>query len=122
MRIWLFLGSLNGLIAVVAGAYGWHGLAADEGGRLLFTMGVVYQMWHALALLAVAWLATRGRETAPSAHLAGGAFAVGIVLFSGSLYAFALTGAMPVPYAAPVGGFCFMAGWAALIWTALTGR
>lgn len=122
MRIWLFLGAVNGLMAVVAGAYGWHRLAGDEGGRLVFAMADLYQMFHALALLAVAWLATRGRETAPSAHLAGGAFTVGIVLFCGSLYAFALTGAMPVPYAAPVGGFCLMGGWAALIWTALTGR
>ncbi len=131
MRIWLFLGGLNGLLAVMAGAYGWHDLeVADPVFRDIFLMGSDYQMKHALALLAVAWLASRrtaesgvsGRQGsgAIAVHLAGLAFAIGIVLFSGSLYATGLTGAIPNINAAPAGGICLMLGWAALIWAAVT--
>lgn len=105
MGVWLFLGGLNGLLAVAAGAYGWHRL----GGDAMFTMGADYHMCHALALLAVAWLAST--RPALAVHLAGGAFMLGIILFSGTLYAFALTGNVPVPGAAPVGGALLMIGW-----------
>lgn len=118
MRLWLFLGALNGMIAVGAGAYGWHGMGGDEGAREMFAISVQYQMMHALGLLAVAWLADR-RGRAPSVTVAGIAFTAGIVLFSGSLYAFALTGAVPVEGAAPAGGFAFVVGWLALMWTAV---
>lgn len=74
MRLWLFVAGLNGLLAVMAGAYGSHNLeAADSGSRDVFMVAVQYHMWHALALLAVAWLAERrqGRgAVAPS--VAGG--------------------------------------------------
>ncbi len=128
MRTWLFLAAANGLMAVFAGAYGWHSLEADEGARQIFAMGVQYQMWHALALLAVAWLATRGEDGGRSpgsglgprpVRLAGWAFTIGILLFSGSLYAFGITGTIPVDGAAPAGGFSLMAGWGALMWAAL---
>ncbi len=123
MRIWLLLASVNGLIAVLAGAYGWHSLAADDGGRQIFNLGVSYHMWHALALLAVAWLASRNEGAPPlPVKLAGIAFTAGMVLFSGSLYALGMTGSAPIPYAAPVGGVSFMAGWVALIWAAIRGR
>ncbi len=119
MAIWLFLGALNGLVAVAAGAYGWHSLAGDDGARKMFEIGVQYQMGHALALLAVAWLATRleGRRLIP-VHLAGAGFTLGIILFSGTLYAFGLTGLVPVEGAAPVGGMLLMIGWLALMWIA----
>ncbi len=74
MRLWLFVAGLNGTLAVMAGAYGWHWLeAADSGLRDIFMMAVQYQMWHALALLAVAWLAGReeGKGTVVP-HVAGG--------------------------------------------------
>lgn len=119
MALWLFLGALNGLVAVAAGAYGWHALGGDEGARKMFELGVQYQMGHALALLGVAWLATRfeGRRKIP-VHLAGAGFTLGIVLFSGTLYAFGLTGLVPVEGAAPLGGMLLMIGWAALMWIA----
>ncbi len=112
MRVWLFFAGLNGLIAVGAGAYGWHLLKADDGPRQIFMMGVDYQMWHALALLAVAWLADRryhGRSF--TLALAGWSFTLGIILFSGTLYAYGATGAVPVPYAAPIGGVLLIIGW-----------
>jgi uncharacterized membrane protein YgdD (TMEM256/DUF423 family) len=120
-RWWLVLGALNGFVAVGAGAYGWHSLTVDDSAlRDVFAVGVDYQMWHALALFAVAWMAVR-RPGAVAPHLAGIAFVAGIVLFSGSLYAMGLTGTMPVAGAAPAGGVCLMAGWAALAWAALRG-
>ncbi len=121
MRLWLFLAALNGLLAVTAGAYGSHALVATESAhRAIFMTAVQYHMWHALALLAVAWLASR-REApgAKAVRVAGWAFTAGIVLFSGTLYALGLTGSVPVPGAAPAGGISFFLGWAALIWAAL---
>lgn len=120
MALWLFLGGLNGLVAVAAGAYGWHSLGGDDGARKMFEIAVQYQMGHALALLGVAWLATRleGRRRIP-VHLAGAGFTLGIILFSGTLYAFGLTGLVPVEGAAPIGGFLLMVGWGALMWVAV---
>ena len=58
MRLWLFLGALNALLSVAAGAYGRHG-ALEPAGREMFGIAAQYQMTHGLALLAVAWLASR---------------------------------------------------------------
>ncbi len=121
MRLWLFLAALNGLLAAAAGAYGSHALVVTESAhRDIFMTAVQYHMWHALALLAVAWLASRPDVPGAAAvRVAGWAFTAGIVLFSGSLYALGLTVSVPVPGAAPAGGLSFFVGWAALIWTAL---
>ncbi len=135
MRPWLFLAAANGLMAVVAGAYNWHFLDAEEYARQAFAMGVQYQLWHALAMLAVAWLADRGGGVAGDSRpdsgsgsdfglgprpvrLAGWAFTLGMALFSGSLYAFGITGEIQLGGAAPAGGLCLMVGWAALMWAA----
>lgn len=123
-RLWLALGGLNGLVAVAAGAYGAHGFEGKE--QVLkdaFTTGVQYQMGHALALLAVAWLTARPAQAQWKtwvAHAAGFAFLAGIVLFAGTLYAFGLTGAIPVRGMAPTGGVLLMAGWATLTVAAFT--
>jgi len=120
MRIWLFFGGLNGLIGIMAGAYGWHWLDGAEGHREIFRMGVDYQVRHALALLVVAWLASRCQgSTLKIVHGAGTAFTAGILFFSGSLYAFGVSGILPLSGLAPLGGFLLMAGWAAIIAAAL---
>ena len=117
---WLLIAALNGFIAVAAGAYGHHTLAtSDSGFRDIFETGVTYQMWHALALLAVAWLVEMKGPAAGPARLAGILFTAGIVGFSGSLYYLGLTGHLPLRFAAPLGGILLMAGWAALAWAAL---
>ncbi len=121
MRLWLALAGLNGLIAVAAGAFGWHG-PLDEGGRQMFAMGSQYQLAHALALLAVAWLATRADVNRIAVIIAGAGFALGIVLFSGTLYAFGAFGSVPVSGAAPVGGFALMAAWITLVFIGLSRR
>jgi len=114
--LWLIIGGLNGLIAVGAGAYGWHSLGGDDAIREIFMMGVSYQIWHALAILAVAVLAIR-TDTAGSRlpTLAGLCFTLGISAFSGSLYAYALLGYVPVTGAAPLGGFLLIAGWGLIV-------
>lgn len=119
MAIWLALGAVNGLIAVAAGAYGHHALAAtDPFSRDAFATGVDYQMWHALALLCVAWLADR-QPSHRMVGIAGLLFTLGILLFSGSLYGLGLTQTTLVVGAAPLGGMLLIAGWAALLWAAL---
>ena len=118
-RTFWWLGCVFGLVAVAAGAFGAHALRARLSAELLavFETAARYQMYHALALLAVALLAARAPSAAASA--AGWLFAVGIVLFSGSLYALALTGIRVLGAVTPLGGVCFLAGWVAL---ALAGR
>ena len=91
-RLFFALGSASALVAVAAGAFGAHGLRARLSPDLLavFETGARYQMYHALALLAVGWAVTRW--PGPWPVRAGWLFAVGTLLFSGSLYALALTG------------------------------
>lgn len=117
-RTFFALGSLSALVGVAAGAMGAHALRARLATDLLavFETAVRYQLVHSLALLAVAWAATRwpGRAT----NAAGVLFAAGIVLFSGSLYALALTGARGLGVVTPFGGVAFIAGWACLAFAA----
>lgn len=118
-RIWLAAGALFGLLAVAAGAAGTHALrdALDADALRVFETAARFQMYHALALLAVGLLAIRRRSLA--LNVAGALFALGTPLFSGSLYALALSGVGVLGAVAPVGGVCLMAGWAALAIAAL---
>lgn len=111
----LAMGALNGGIAVAAGAFGAHGLKdrLSQHSMEVFETGVRYQMYHALAILACAVIATSGARTA------GWLFQAGIVLFSGSLYLLALTETKWLGAVTPVGGLAFLAGWAALAWSGL---
>lgn len=118
MRIFVFLGALNALLSVTAGAFGAHALKARiPTDRLaIFETGARYHMYHALGLLAAAWLVSRG---ATGATTAGWAMQAGIVLFSGSLYVLATTGMRWLGAITPVGGVAFLVGWALLAWAAL---
>jgi uncharacterized membrane protein YgdD (TMEM256/DUF423 family) len=109
-RFWALAGAANAFVAVAAGAFGAHGLRARVSPRLLevFETGARYQMFHALGLLAVAWLASQREGVAGGA---GGAMLAGIVLFSGSLYAMALTGVTRLGMVTPLGGVGFLVGW-----------
>ena len=100
-----------GASAVMLGAFGAHALKGvlDASGRELWHTAVNYHVWHALALALVVGLG-RGR----SGRFAIGAFAIGIVLFSGSLYALALGAPRWTGIVTPFGGLAFMAGWIAL--------
>lgn len=108
------LGCSFGFLGVAAGAFGAHALRGRVPPDLLavFETGARYQMYHALALLAVALAAARAPSTALRA--AGWLFTAGIVVFSGSLYLLALTGVRVLGAITPLGGLCLLAGWIAL--------
>ena len=99
---------------MAAGAAGTHALrdALEADALRVFETAARFQMYHALALLATGLLALRRRTRVIAA--AGALFALGTLLFSGSLYALALTGAGMLGAVAPVGGVCLMAGWGML--------
>jgi uncharacterized membrane protein YgdD (TMEM256/DUF423 family) len=107
-------GSLSALIAVAAGAFGAHALRARLAEDLLvvFETAARYQMYHAFALLFVAWAATQWPST--TLFVAGCLFLGGTVLFSGSLYLLALTGIRWWGALTPVGGVLLLAGWVSL--------
>jgi uncharacterized membrane protein YgdD (TMEM256/DUF423 family) len=113
-RIFVMLGAVSAFVAVAAGAFGAHGLRARLAPDLLavFETAARYQMYHALALLAVAWVAARWPGPLP--QWAGWLFVVGTVLFSGSLYALALTSVRWLGAITPLGGVAFLAGWLCL--------
>ncbi|MBC8268940.1 MAG: DUF423 domain-containing protein [Rhodospirillaceae bacterium] len=114
--LWLIVAGFFGATSVGAGAYGWHSLGENDSIRQIFMMGVDYQMWHALALIGVSWIASQDPFKASRLPLlAGLSFSLGIILFSGTLYLYALIGYVPVEGAAPVGGWLMMAGWVTLI-------
>ena len=114
--LFALLGAISAFVSVVAGAFGAHALRARLSAELLqtFTTGATYQMYHALALLAVAWLSTQTPH--PAVRVAGWLFIAGTVLFSGSLYALALSGVRALGAITPIGGVCFLGGWLALAW------
>ena len=112
------LGALSAFIAVAAGAFGAHGLRQRLSSDMLavFDVAVRYQMYHALALLAVSWAQTRW--SGPALQLSGYAFLAGTILFSGSLYLLSLTGVRWLGAITPLGGLAFLIGWLALAWAA----
>jgi uncharacterized membrane protein YgdD (TMEM256/DUF423 family) len=113
-RVFFALGAVSGFISVAAGAFGAHALRSRLTPEYLgvFETAARYQMYHALALLAVAWAITRGSGS--TAQWAGWLFVVGTVLFSGSLYALALSGIRWLGAITPLGGVAFLAGWLCL--------
>jgi uncharacterized membrane protein YgdD (TMEM256/DUF423 family) len=114
-RTFLFLGALAGLLGVGFGAFGAHALRGRLSPEMLavFETGVRYQMYHALALLLTSALAAR--TTGWLVTAAGWSFTAGIVLFSGSLYALALTGVTILGAVTPIGGVAFLLGWGLLL-------
>lgn len=135
-RALLVIGAVSGLVGVGAGAFGSHALRGRLAPERLaqFDTAVRYQLWHALALFAVVFVGlvrfwhptsthelvvTEGDMAWPAA-LAGWLFVAGTVLFSGSLYALALTGKRRWGMVAPLGGACFLLGWASLVLAAAT--
>ncbi|MCB1877165.1 MAG: DUF423 domain-containing protein [Chromatiales bacterium] len=114
-RVFLFLGAINGFLAVGLGAFGAHGLRQRLDAAMLevFRTGVDYHAMHALALLAVGLMLAHMPQSTPL-KWAGWAFVLGIVLFSGSLYALSITGTRGLGIVTPFGGILFLIGWALL--------
>jgi uncharacterized membrane protein YgdD (TMEM256/DUF423 family) len=112
---WLRIGAISAGLAVAAGAFGAHALEGklEPRAKEVFENAARYQMFHALALLAVGLLVLRGR-TGRALDLAGWCFLTGTVLFSGSLYMLSLTGIRWLGAITPLGGVGFLLGWTLL--------
>jgi uncharacterized membrane protein YgdD (TMEM256/DUF423 family) len=118
-KTFLLLGAVSAFLAVALGAFGAHGLRGRLSPEMLsvFQTGVQYHMYHSLALLIVGGIMTR--MSGWLIQSAGWCFAAGIVFFSGSLYALALTGVTILGAITPIGGLLFLAGWACLAFAAI---
>lgn len=114
-RLWLTLGAAYGLLGVLLGAFGAHALSQRLSPEMLrvWHIGVEYQFYHALALLALGVLVIV--RPAAGQTVTGICFALGILLFSGSLYALALSGVRGLGVITPIGGVLFVVGWVSLI-------
>ncbi|MBM4169999.1 MAG: DUF423 domain-containing protein [Ignavibacteria bacterium] len=121
-RRFFILGAIFGFIGVAAGAFGAHILRdyLDADRISLFETGVRYQMYHAFALLLIGF--ARRRYDHRALFWSGWCFAIGIVLFSGSLYALAVTGMRWLGMIAPAGGISFLMGWLLFAWGLWKGR
>ncbi len=110
-----------GFLGVALGAFGAHGLKARLSAEMLaiYQTGVLYHLIHAVALLGIGALAQRSSSPSTALNVAGWAFTAGIVVFSGSLYALAISGVRVLGAVTPFGGVAFLVGWAALFVAAL---
>ncbi len=113
-RVWIGVGAVLGLLGVLAGAAGTHVLrgSLDAGDLGTFETAVRFQMYHAFALLFTGLLADRWPSRWMDA--AGWLFFAGVLVFSGSLYALALSGIGILGAIAPIGGLALILAWAAL--------
>jgi len=121
-RVFFIIGSVAGMLGVICGAFGAHGLEDRLDAEMLaiWNTAATYQMYHAVALLGAAWACERFAGRA--AVVAGWLLTAGIVVFSGSLYVLALTGVKWLGAITPLGGLAFIVGWAMLIVAAATGN
>ena len=121
VRLFFALGAVFAFLAVAAGAFGAHALEDRLSPDRLetFQLGARYPMYHALALLAVAWACTRW-PGAP-APWAGWLFVAGTLVFCGTVYALGLGGPRWLGAITPLGGLSFLGGWLLLAWAALAG-
>ena len=115
-RHFLGIGAISAFIAVAAGAFGAHALKdiVSPDRLTVWETAARYQMYHALGLLVVAYLA--GQKSAGPARISGWLFVAGTILFSGSLYALTLSGVTLLGAITPLGGVAFLVGWLILAW------
>lgn len=121
-RTFWLIAAILGFLGVALGAFGAHALKGrlTEGALAAYQTGIQYHLLHALALLLCATLMTRVNHSGLVA--AGWFFAAGVVLFSGSLYALAVTGVRALGAITPLGGLAFLVGWACLAWAGAAQR
>ena len=119
---WFATGAWLCALGVALGAFGAHGLKSRVSADMLaiWETGTRYHLLHALALVATGWACERW----PGGYVgaAGWLFLAGIALFSGSLYALAVTGVRAFGAITPIGGLCLIAGWVCLAMAAMRGR
>ena len=112
---YLMLGSISGCLVVILGAFGAHGLTEilDDYGKSIYNKAVLYHMFHTIGILILGLINKIQPEIQLS--LAGWAFLLGIILFSGSLYILAITGIKSLGIITPIGGLLFIIGWILLL-------
>ena len=112
-KILLLCAAISGLLSVVIGAFGAHGLKGKITPELLaaYQTGVHYQMFHTLALLLLALLILRLNTSSLFLNMTGLLWLIGIILFSGSLYYLALGGPSWLGPITPLGGLLLILGW-----------
>ncbi len=113
MNRFLSLGAIFGLLAVIIGAFGAHGLENNLSQHALarYHTGVEYQFYHAIALLILGVISSQNSITPKLIKFSGAFFIAGILLFSGSLYLYALTGNTKFGMVTPIGGLAYILGW-----------
>jgi uncharacterized membrane protein YgdD (TMEM256/DUF423 family) len=118
-RFPLLAAGLFGLTGVALGAFGAHGLQAllaEHNTAATWETAARYQLVHAVALLAVAaWQRTGGGAGAGRMHWAARFWSAGVIMFSGSLYAFAVGGPRAMVFVTPIGGVLLLIGWVCVI-------
>lgn len=118
MKLFIIAGAINGFLAVALGAFGAHALEERLSERYLaiWETAVQYQMFHAIALIAIGIL-MHPNLLGASGALTGAGYAIllGIVIFSGSLFVLALSGVGILGAITPIGGVAFLVGWVLLI-------
>jgi uncharacterized membrane protein YgdD (TMEM256/DUF423 family) len=115
---WSLTGAVLLALAVILGAFGAHGLQSrlDEYSRGVYEKAVFYHFLHAMGILVVAVLSRTGTFPQQATDTVCWCLLVGIVLFSGSLYALTLTGNRALGMVTPFGGLAFIIGWLWLAW------
>ena len=120
---WLFIAALSGFLCVMIGAFAAHGLSKVLEPKELawIETGVKYQMFHTLVILGIgiAQLCRESLVASKMANVAAGSWALGVLLFSGSLYALALGAGKFLVWVTPVGGTLFLIGWFCLAYGSL---
>lgn len=119
-KLFVTLGALAAALGVALGAFGAHALKARLSADMLavWQTAVQYHLWHALGLVAIGLLAQHLPASVP-VRVAGWLMLAGIVLFSGSLYALALTGTRSLGAIAPFGGACLILAWLVVVFALL---
>ena len=119
---WSFIGAILLALAVMIGAFGAHALQdrLDAYSKGVYETGVMYHFFHALGLLAVSFLPRIGALSAFRTGWVCGLLLAGVILFSGSLYALALSGVRMLGAVTPLGGVAFIAAWLLLAYWLMT--
>ncbi|PWA08012.1 DUF423 domain-containing protein [Pueribacillus theae] len=120
MKVFLILGAINAFLAVALGAFGAHGLEGKLTEKMLdvYKTGVQYHMYHALGLVLIALLYER-LGPGGTIHWAGWLMFIGIILFSGSLYALSMSNVSILGAITPFGGVAFLVAWLLVVFAAV---
>ena len=120
---WLLIAALSGFLCVAIGAFAAHGLSKVLEPKELawIETGVKYQMFHTLAIMGIgiSQLCRESLVANKMANVAAGSWVLGVLLFSGSLYALALGVGQFLVWVTPVGGTLFLIGWFCLAYGSL---